>query len=140
MPSSLKTIQRNKKRASNQRGAWAEVMCVLYLQLKGYRILRRRFVSRRGSGAGEVDIIAATRTALVFVEVKAHATFDKSVDNISPRQQARILKAAQWFAATHPHIERDTWRFDALVVTYPLAWCPVFAKIKHIQNAFGDDT
>lgn len=45
-----------KKARAN--GYKAETAAVLFLRLKGYRILERNFKPPRGIGAGEIDIIA----------------------------------------------------------------------------------
>jgi Holliday junction resolvase-like predicted endonuclease len=52
---------------------------------------------------GEIDIIAARRHTLIFVEVKAHATLDSTAESVTERQMQRIAAAAKlWLAARTP--------------------------------------
>ncbi|MCA1907094.1 MAG: YraN family protein, partial [Magnetospirillum sp.] len=57
--------------ANSRTGKRAEIMAAWWLRLKGYAILARGWTNRRGSGAGEIDIVAKRGRLLVFVEVKA---------------------------------------------------------------------
>jgi len=52
----------------------------MFLIAKGYRILARRFKTP----FGEIDIVARRRGILVFVEVKARASADDAVENVTP--------------------------------------------------------
>ena len=69
-----------------------------YLMAKGYRILAKRFRTPHG----EIDIVARRRNLLAFVEVKARATLDDAAYAVTPRQQARIIDAAQAWLVAHP--------------------------------------
>ena len=72
-------------------GISAESRAAAFLIAKGYRILARRY----RSPMGEIDIIAARRSTLIFVEVKARATLDEAALAITPRQKQRIAAAAE---------------------------------------------
>ena len=52
------------------KGAWGEDCAAAYLRRHGYRILARNYSCR----FGEIDIIAADRHYVVFVEVKLRAS------------------------------------------------------------------
>jgi putative endonuclease len=79
---------------------------------KGYRILAKRFKTPHG----EIDLVAKKRNLLVFVEVKARARLDDAAYAVTPRQQARIIDAAQGWLMVHPeHAEFDL-RFDAILI------------------------
>ena len=79
---------------------------------KGYRILARRF----RTPYGEIDLVARKRNLLAFVEVKARASLDEAAYAVTPRQQARIIAAAQAWLMAHPeHAEFDL-RFDAVLI------------------------
>ena len=58
---------------------------------KGYRILAKRF----RTPYGEIDLVARRRNLLAFVEVKARARLDDAAYAVTPRQQRRIIDAAQ---------------------------------------------
>jgi putative endonuclease len=84
------------RRAAERRGRGAETLAALLLRAKGYRVLERRF----RSPAGEIDIVARRGRRVAFVEVKERAGADDAAWAVTPRQQARIARAAEhWLAA-----------------------------------------
>ena len=93
-------------------GLSAESRAAAYLLAKGYRIVARRF----RSPVGEIDIIARGRGILIFVEVKARATFDEAAISVLPRQQRRIAGAAGAWLAAHPEDAMTAMRFDVILV------------------------
>lgn len=97
----------------------AEALCALALRLKGYRILARRY---RAPG-GEVDIVARRGATLAFVEVKARPTLAAALDTLTPRQRARVERAARAWLAGHPYaVPPDALlRFD-LMALRPRRW------------------
>lgn len=109
------------RRRADARGRGAERLCAWALRLKGYRVVARRF---RGPG-GEVDIIARRGSVLAAIEVKARRSLSSGLESVTPRQRARIERAALSWLAAHPDgflPERgDTLRFDVMVVR-PWRW------------------
>jgi putative endonuclease len=98
--------------AAFRAGLSAEARAAAYLMAKGYRILAKRFRTRYG----EIDLVARRRNLLVFVEVKARASLDDAAYAVTPRQQQRIIDAAQAWLMAHPeHAELDL-RFDAVLI------------------------
>jgi putative endonuclease len=98
--------------AAFRTGLSAEARAAAYLMAKGYRILARRF----RTPVGEIDLVARRRNVIVFVEVKARATLDDAAYAVTPRQQRRIIDAAQAWLMAHPeHAEFDL-RFDAMLI------------------------
>ena len=98
--------------AAFRTGLSAEARAAAYLMAKGYRILAKRF----RTPVGEIDLVARRRNLLVFVEVKARATLDDAAYAVTPRQQRRIIDAAQTWLMAHPeHAEFDL-RFDAMLI------------------------
>jgi putative endonuclease len=93
-------------------GLSAESRAAVLLLAKGYRILARRY----RSAVGEIDIVARRRGVLVFVEVKARESFDAAAEAIGPRQQQRIIAAANAWLGAHPEDARRNMRFDAVLV------------------------
>lgn len=77
--------------AAFQTGISAESRAAAFLIAKGYRILARRFRTPHG----EIDIVARRRNLIAFVEVKARASLDEAAFAVTPRQQQRIIDAAQ---------------------------------------------
>jgi len=98
--------------AAFRTGVSAESRAAAYLMAKGYRILAKRF----RTPYGEIDLVARKRNLLVFIEVKARASLDEAAYAVTPRQQGRIIDAAQAWLMTHPeHAEFDL-RFDAVLI------------------------
>jgi putative endonuclease len=98
--------------AAFRTGVSAESRAAALLMAKGYRILAKRFRTRYG----EIDLVARKRNLLAFIEVKARASLDDAAYAVTPRQQQRIINAAQVWLMTHPeHAEFDL-RFDAVLI------------------------
>ncbi len=104
------------RQAARRRGKAAETLAVLWLRLRLYRILARGSVTGRGSGAGEVDIIAKRGAVVAFVEVKARPSLAEAADCLSPAQRRRIERAAAAFLARRPELAGCGVRFDAMLV------------------------
>ena len=98
--------------AAFRTGLSAESRAAALLMAKGYRILAKRFRTRHG----EIDIVAKRRNLLAFVEVKARATLDEAAFAVTPRQQARIIDAAQGWLVAHPEHAEFELRFDAILI------------------------
>ena len=111
-PQRQKREARPDKIAAFGLGISAESRAAVWLIAHGYRILARRWKSPRG----EIDIIAARRHLLVFVEVKARATLDGAAEAVTERQQQRIAAAAEIWLAANPMSAIRDMRFDAILV------------------------
>jgi putative endonuclease len=98
--------------AAFRTGLSAESRAAAYLMAKGYRILARRFRTPHG----EIDLVARRRNLLAFVEVKARATLDEAAFAVTPRQQLRIINAAQAWLVAHPEHAEFELRFDAILI------------------------
>jgi putative endonuclease len=98
--------------AALRTGLSAEARAAAFLMAKGYRILARRFRTPHG----EIDIVARRGRLLAFVEVKARATLDDAAFAVTPRQQARIIDAAQGWLVAHPEHAEFELRFDAMLI------------------------
>ena len=109
-------------------GVEAEQLAALYLRAKGYRILSTRYRVR----VGEIDIVAKRRGTLVFVEVKRRQSLSEAMHSLQPRQQARIVRAAEhWLAENDLPLSADC-RFDMIVFS-------AYLVPHHITNAFTTD-
>lgn len=102
---------------NHARGLWAESLCSFALQIKGYRIIARRW----RSPLGEIDIIAARRNILAIIEVKARPTMDRAAAAVSEKQQRRLGLAAREFLARQPNFNQYITRFDVMMVL-PRRW------------------
>ena len=98
--------------AAFRTGLSAEARAAAYLMAKGYRILAKRF----RTPYGEIDIVARKRNLVAFVEVKARASLDDAAYAVTPRQQPRIIDAAQAWLMAHPEHAEFELRFDAMLI------------------------
>jgi putative endonuclease len=100
------------KRADERAGRTAEIVAAILLQIKGYRVVARRFRGYRG----EVDLIARRGAVLAFVEVKRRPDLSAAVEAVTVRQRRRIAAAAEEFVAARPRLSQLGIRFDAVLV------------------------
>jgi putative endonuclease len=113
-----------------QTGIEAEKKAAELLRKKGYEIIASRVGAKRGTEAGEVDIVAVKGRMLVFVEVKKRESHAVALESIMSRQQARVYRAAELFLAKNPQYAGYDCRFDAIV--FDDAYVP-----EHLENAWG---
>jgi putative endonuclease len=119
----------NDRTTARRRGRFAETISTLYLRLAGWRILARGHKGVRGTGVGEVDIIARRGQTLAFIEVKARADVSGAVNALTSAQQNRIVRAAEAYLQNHPHLASCDVRFD-FVAMGPGFWP------RHIPDAW----
>lgn len=119
------------RKAAEARGRRAETVAALYLRFLGWSVLARRFTSGRGSGAGEVDLIARRGDVVAFIEVKARATVAEALESLTPAQRERIARGAEAWLQVNPKHAGRTLRFDVVAVPgggrpvhLPDAWRP----------------
>lgn len=101
-----------ERAAAFRTGLSAESRASAWLLARGYRILARRF----RTPVGEIDIVARRRNLVAFIEVKARGDLDDAAYAVTPRQQQRIVAAAQAWLMHNPAYERHEMRFDAILV------------------------
>ena len=109
-------------------GLRAERAAGLYLKLKGYRLL----VNRYRSPVGEIDLIAKTRNTIVFIEVKKRQDLSEGLHSLHPKQQARIVRAAEYWLSENELPLNTDCRFDMIVFS-------AYLLPQHIENAFSID-
>ena len=131
------------RRAADHAGRAAEDAAAAWLAGQGWLILDRRARSRRGDGAGEIDLVALDRSGncpgdlsgagsvVVFVEVKARRTLEAALASVTPAQRRRLAVAAEGWLARHPDYAEVGVRFDVIAVAegappahLPDAWRP----------------
>ncbi len=109
-------------------GHSAEMRAAIWLRLKGYRILARRFKTP----LGEIDIIARRFGVLCFTEVKARRNMDDAYHALNKHQQRRIANAANIWLKRHDRGSYHTRRFDVILIAPR-------RLPRHIENAFMVD-
>ncbi len=120
--------KKDHRRITYTAGRRAEWAALAYLICKGYRPVAMRYKCP----SGEIDLIVARRKLVVFVEVKYRADRDAAAFSITPKQQTRITRAAQYWAMKNQRNDTDTLRFDAILLA-PWRWP------RHIAHAFVDN-
>ena len=122
-------------------GRLGERIAARHLERRGYRVVDRNFRAREG----EIDLIAARGTTLVFCEVKT--TVDRGAPARGPayaleavgaakRRQIRRI-ARMWLAAPREKMRTANLtdiRFDAIGVR--LSREGELLSLEHVENAF----
>ena len=119
----------SKKLKSYKHGHMAEQLAAVYLMLKGYKILKRRYKTP----VGEIDLVARRRNTLVLVEVKLRKEQAAALEAITLKNQSRVTQAAQYFISANPAYATLDSRFDVIVMGWPFYW-------RHLDNAWQGRT
>ena len=119
------TVGVTSRGAAERFGRRAEAWCRLVLRLKGYRVL----AARERTPAGEIDIVVRRGGVVAMVEVKARREAGGLAEVVSPRQRARLERAAAMFLGRHGELAGLAVRFDVMLVR-PWRWP------EHIANAW----
>jgi len=117
---------------SNLSGAWGEALAANYLQKKRYRIVATNYRCR----FGEIDLIAANRKYLVFVEVKLRKSnrFANAQEYVDRRKQDRLRTTAEMYLSQFPtHLQP---RFDVIEIYAPEGTETTHPEIHHLEDAF----
>ena len=114
-------------------GAWGESLAAAYLQKKKYKIVASGYRCR----FGEIDLIAANKRHLVFVEVKLRKSnnFADAKDFVDLRKQSRLRTTAELYLSQNP-TELLT-RFDVIEIYAPQGVETVKPEIHHLEDAFA---
>jgi putative endonuclease len=110
-------------------GQSSEQMAAQFLRRNGYQILEHNYRTQ----AGEIDIIAMHKGALVFVEVKARrsGSYGDPKYAITPAKRRKISMAALIYLKANNAMDRRA-RFDVVTVQTGQAQ----PRIEVIRNAF----
>ena len=129
VPWRKKMSDRTKTRkAAEKRGRRGELIALVLLACKGYRILGRRVKTR----LGEIDLVAKSPSGVIcFIEVKARPDQGLAAEAVGLRQRGRIVRAAGAYLVGRPaavrfdvvtvipgrfpHHLKDAWRPDDVV-------------------------
>ena len=117
-----KSSRRIEAERSGQRAEW---LAGVFLRLKLYRIIARRY----RTPVGEIDIIAERGGTVVFVEVKARSARASEADTWEAVNTRRIARAAEYWQAMNPGQAGRDMRFDVIFLA-PGRWP------RHVVNAF----
>ena len=107
-----------------QFGYFAEKYAMIFLWIKGYKILKHRYKS----SFGEIDVIAKKKNFIVFIEVKARYKKINIENVLTAHQIQRIKKSAEDFIAKNRKLQNCSRRFDFIEVR------PIFFLIFNIKH------
>lgn len=107
-------------------------MAAAYLQKKKYKLLASGYRCR----FGEIDLIVADKTHLVFVEVKLrkNSKFADAMEFVDQRKQNRIRTTAEVYLSQNPTELQP--RFDVIEIYAPEGTDTRKPEIHHIEEAF----
>lgn len=113
-------------------GRWGETLAAEYLRQRGFSVLGAGWRCR----FGEIDLIAADKNYLCFVEVKlrksaAYGTAGAFVDR---RKQEKLRLTAQMYLSEHPTDLQP--RFDVVEIYAPQGMETRQPDIHMLENAF----
>jgi putative endonuclease len=111
------------RQAAESQGRIAEAFVAEHWESQGFSVLARRL----RTGAGEIDLIVADPSTLVFIEVKSRKSFAQAAHAVAPRQQNRMFQAADSALAKHDDWHRPNIRFDIALVCN--------GSVQHIHDA-----
>ena len=117
---------------NNLVGAWGESLAATYLQKKRYAILAAGYRCRYG----EIDLIAATKNYLVFVEVKLRKSdrFASAKEFVDYHKQNRLRATAEMYLSQNPTELQP--RFDVIEIYAPEGTDTKKPVIHHLEDAF----
>jgi len=118
-------MEKPRKKSYNY-GIWAEKLAILYLTLKGYRVIKWRYKT----DFGEIDLIAIKAKTIVVIEVKARKKEALLEKIITDSQIKRINEAAKVFIAKNKKLADLHLRFDLIEIQG-------YLRIKHHYAYFG---
>lgn len=103
------------------RGKIAEIYARFFVTIRGYRIVKKNYVTGHGSGAGEIDFVAVKRKNIYFFEVKQRSDLTKAAYAILPHQQKRIVRGAESFLKAYPQYRNYEIHFAAVLISFPFS-------------------
>ncbi len=112
-------------------GRLGEQVAARFLQLQGWRILKRNY---RAQGGGEVDLVCRDRDTLVFAEVKTRTsdTHGRPMDAVDADKEQLITRGAMsWLKLLDDN--EVPYRFDIVEVILKDGEKP---RLNVVENAF----
>jgi putative endonuclease len=98
--------------AARRSGRRGEVLAVVWLMARGYRILGFRLKAPQA----EIDILAKRGEVLAVVEVKSRTSLEVALETVTLDQRDRLRRAGAAIAAGRPALRGCTVRLDLLAL------------------------
>jgi putative endonuclease len=118
-------VKKKTEQTGHNKGMLAETVAALFLRMKGWRIMERRYRTH----VGEIDIVAKRYGVVAFIEVKFRRKTEDAAEAIDRINQSRVRRAAELYLMKHTEYTTFETRFDVVIMapnTLP----------EHIENAF----
>ena len=117
--------RRARGQAADMAGREAEARAADALKREGWVVLAQRM----RTPAGEIDLIVERDGVAAMVEVKSRPTLRDAAHALQPRQQHRLVAAAEIALASNPAWGRNGIRFDVMLVDR-------VGQVRRIKDAF----
>ena len=113
-------------------GKWGEQLVAEDLRKRGWKVVEVNYRCRHG----EVDIIAANRTYLAFVEVKLRRSdrFGQPRKFVTAEKQRKLRATAELYLMEHPSVLQP--RFDVAEIYAPQGMQTPKPAVVYLENAF----
>lgn len=113
-------------------GRWGEELAARWLRKKHYAVLAMNFYCRMG----EIDVIAADKKYIVFVEVKLRKNSDHGYarEFVTEKKQEKLRLAAEMWLLQNPTELQP--RFDIIEIYAPEGMATKKPEICHWENVF----
>ena len=113
-------------------GAWGEALAAEYLRSKKFTIVAAGYQSR----FGEIDLIAADKNFLAFVEVKLRKNdrFAQALEFVDRHKQDRLRATASMYLSENPTNLQP--RFDVVEIYAPEGTATANPQFYHLEDAF----
>ena len=113
-------------------GAYGEMLAAEFLRKKKYKILESGYRCR----FGEIDIIAANKSVLAFVEVKLrkNSAFAGACEYVDVHKQSRLRTTAEMYLSQNPTNLQP--RFDVIEIYAENGTSTIDPIFNHIEDAF----
>lgn len=110
-------------------GNFGEKVTQKYLVKKKYKILERNYSCK----LGEIDIIAANKSNIIFVEVKTRGehSFSLPSESVTKSKQKKIIKTASLYLMYNPCELQPRFDVAEVYISENKSY-----KINYIENAF----
>lgn len=122
-------------------GDFGEGEAVKFLRRCGYRIKKRNYAPE----GTEIDIVAETKTDVVFIEVKTRDVSsvgkyeERPASAVTPKKQRAIIDCARLYLSFY--VPKKRVRFDIIEVYVEADGKKYTVKeIKHLENTFNRNT
>jgi putative endonuclease len=124
-------LKNNRRKATYERGVQAERIAALYLRLKGYRVIAKRYRNHYG----EIDLLAVRGKTLAVVEVKARGKLADCAEAVPIYKQQKIMRALEGLMASQSKIA-GLARTSERNIRFDVIWIVRGLLPRHLKDAW----